>query len=394
LTSLCYIYLIMFKSGHYQSQGSYKAFIPESVNFDLELKDPQIPLLLSEAMRYLGELNAYSELVPDINFFIKMHVAKEATVSSRIEGTKTNIEEAVKNREEISLEKRDDWEEVQNYIKAINYATDRLKTLPLSLRLINEVHKILLSGVWGYSKTPGEIRISQNWISGDGLDINTASFVPPPAYIIGDLLSDLQKYWHNQDLVVPELVKIAITHYQFETIHPYLDGNGRIGRLLITLQLVNSKILSRPALYFSDYLEQNRSSYFDSLDRARKANDIEQWIRFFFSGVAKTARDAKDTLSNVVKLRSEYIDTIEKGVGIRRQANTKMLLPHLFGKPVVSVLEVEKYLSVVTQTANDLVKDLVRLGILSETTGKQKNRSFVLKSYLDLFTDHKRRKNG
>jgi len=384
----------MFKSGHYQSQGSYKAFIPESINFDLELKDPQIPLLLSEAMRYLGELNAYSELVPDINFFIKMHVAKEATVSSRIEGTKTNIEEAVKNREEISLEKRDDWEEVQNYIKAINYATDRLKTLPLSLRLINEVHKILLSGVWGYSKTPGEIRISQNWISGDGLDINTASFVPPPAYIIGDLLSDLQKYWHNQDLVVPELVKIAITHYQFETIHPYLDGNGRIGRLLITLQLVNSKILSRPALYFSDYLEQNRSSYFDSLDRARKANDIEQWIRFFFSGVAKTARDAKDTLSNVVKLRSEYIDTIEKGVGIRRQANTKMLLPHLFGKPVVSVLEVEKYLSVVTQTANDLVKDLVRLGILSETTGKQKNRSFVLKSYLDLFTDHKRRKNG
>lgn len=394
MTSLCYIYLIMFKSGHYQSQGSYKAFIPESVNFDLELKDPQIPLLLSEAMRYLGELNAYSELIPDINFFIKMHVAKEATVSSRIEGTKTNIEEAVKNREEISLEKRDDWEEVQNYIKAINYATDRLKTLPLSLRLINEVHKILLSGVWGYSKTPGEIRISQNWISGDGLDINTASFVPPPAYIIGDLLSDLQKYWHNQDLVVPELVKIAITHYQFETIHPYLDGNGRIGRLLITLQLVNSKILSRPALYFSDYLEQNRSSYFDSLDRARKANDIEQWIRFFFSGVAKTARDAKDTLSNVVKLRSEYIDTIEKGVGIRRQANTKMLLPHLFGKPVVSVLEVEKYLSVVTQTANDLVKDLVRLGILSETTGKQKNRSFVLKSYLDLFTDHKRRKNG
>jgi len=384
----------MFKSGHYQSQGSYKAFIPESINFDLELKDPQIPLLLSEAMRYLGELNAYSELVPDINFFIKMHVAKEATVSSRIEGTKTNIEEAVKNREEISLEKRDDWEEVQNYIKAINYATDRLKTLPLSLRLINEVHKILLSGVRGYSKTPGEIRISQNWISGDGLDINTASFVPPPAYIIGDLLSDLQKYWHNQDLVVPELVKIAITHYQFETIHPYLDGNGRIGRLLITLQLVNSKILSRPALYFSDYLEQNRSSYFDSLDRARKANDIEQWIRFFFSGVAKTARDAKDTLSNVVKLRSEYIDTIEKGVGIRRQANTKMLLPHLFGKPVVSVLEVEKYLSVVTQTANDLVKDLVRLGILSETTGKQKNRSFVLKSYLDLFTDHKRRKNG
>lgn len=383
----------MFKSGKYQSQGSYKAFVPEYINCNLELKDPRITLLLSEAMRYLGELNAYSALVPDIDFFIKMHVAKEATVSSRIEGTKTNIEEVVKAREEISLEKRDDWEEVQNYIKAINYATDRLKDLPLSMRLVDEVHKILLSGVRGFSKTPGEIRISQNWISGSGSDINTASFVPPPAHMIGDLLSDLQKYWHNEDILVPELIRIAVTHYQFETIHPYLDGNGRVGRLLITLQLVNSKILSRPVLYFSDYLEQNRSAYFDALSRVVRTSDIEHWLRFFFSGIAETARDAKETLSKVVKLRSQYIDTIEKGVGIRRQVNAKMLLPHLFGKPVVSVLEVEKYLGVVTQTANDLVKDLVKLGILSETTGKQKNRSFVLKSYLDLFMDHKRSKN-
>jgi Fic family protein len=383
----------MFKAGNYQSQGSYKAFIPEKVNQNIELKDPRIPLLLAEAMRYLGELNAYSQLVPDIDFFIKMHVAKEATISSRIEGTRTDIEDAVKSKEEIGPEDRDDWEEVQNYIKAINYAVGRLKDLPLSLRLVNETHQILLSGVRGYSKTPGEIRKSQNWISGSGIDINTAAFVPPPAPLVPELLSDLQNFWHNKDLLIPDLVRIAITHYQFETIHPYLDGNGRIGRLLITLQLVDSKILKVPALYFSDYLEHNRSSYFDSLDRVRQSNDIEQWVRFFLSGVAETAKDAKDTLSKVVELRADYIDRIEKGIGIRRTANAKALLPHLFAKPIVSVNDVEKTLGVVGQTANVLVDDLVKISLLSEVTGKQKNRIFVLNEYLDLFKDQKRRAN-
>jgi len=384
---------LMFKAGNYQSQGSYKAFIPERINQHIELTDPRVSLLLAEAMRYLGELNAYSQLVPDIDFFIKMHVVKEATISSRIEGTKTNIEEAVKSKEEISLEKRDDWEEVQNYIKAINYAVERLKDLPLSLRLINETHQILLSGVRGYSKTPGEIRKSQNWISGNGMDINAAAFVPPPAPLVSELLSDLQAFWHNKNLLIPDLVRIAISHYQFETIHPYLDGNGRIGRLLITLQLVDAKILKVPALYFSDYLERNRGSYFDSLDRVRQSNDIEQWVRFFLSGVAETAKDARDTLSKVVELRADYIDRIEKGVGIRRTANAKALLPHLFAKPIVSVNDVEKTLGVVGQTANVLVDDLVKIGLLSEITGKQKNRIFVLKEYLDLFRDQKRRAN-
>lgn len=384
----------MFKAGVNQSQGSYKAFIPTKVNQDIQLDDPRIQLLLAEAMQYLGELNAYSHLVPDVDFFIKMHVAKEATISSRIEGTRTDIEEAVKAEEEISIEKRDDWEEVQNYIKAINFAVERLKTLPLSMRLVNETHQILLSGVRGYSKTPGEIRKSQNWISGSGLDINTAAFVPPPAPIVPDLLSDLQKYWHNNDILVPALVRIAITHYQFETIHPYLDGNGRIGRLLITLQLVDSKILSLPALYFSDYLDRNRNSYFDALERVRQTNDIEHWIRFFFSGVAETAKDAKETLSKVVKLRLDYIDRIEKGIGIRRQANAKQLLPHLFAKPIVTVADIENTLGVVTQTANDLARDMVTIGLLSEITGKQKNRIFVLKEYLDLFREDKRSSDG
>ena len=288
-----------FHAGKYQSQGNYKAFVPSKVNLEIKMDDPRIPVLLAEAMRYLGELNAYSQLVPDIDFFIKMHVAKEATISSRIEGTRTDIEEIVQPQEEISLQKRDDWEEVQNYIKAINYAVERLKDLLLSVRLVNETHKILLSGVRGFSKTPGEIRKSQNWISGSGADIKTAAFVPPPAHMVPDLLSDLQYYWHNKKLLTPDLTRIAITHYQFETIHPYLDGNGRIGRLLITLQLVDSKILNRPALYFSEYLERNRSSYFDALDRERQTGDIDHWVRFFFSGVAETAKDAKQTLSKL-----------------------------------------------------------------------------------------------
>lgn len=387
----CYIAVYMFQAGSYRVKDSYKVFVPNPVNKDLKLDDPRIQMLLAESMRYLGELNAYSNLVPDIDFFIKMHVAKEATISSRIEGTKTDIEEAIQSKEEISIEKRDDWEEVQNYIKAINFAVDRLKTLPLSIRLVNETHQILLSGVRGYSKRPGEIRQTQNWISGSGYDINTAAFVPPSADLVPDLLTDLEKLWHNKDLLIPTLINIAITHYQFETIHPYLDGNGRMGRLLITLQLVDSKILNAPVLYFSDYLERNRSSYFDALERVRQSNDIEHWIRFFLSGVAETAKDAKDTLSKVVKLRAEYIERIEKGIGIRRQINAKELLPHLFAKPIITVTDVENSINVVPQTANDLVKDLTTIGLLIEVTGKQKNRIFVLKEYLDLFVDHRRR---
>ena len=211
--------------------------------------------------------------------------------------------------------------------------------------------------------------------------------------MVPDLLSDLQYYWHNKKLLTPDLTRIAITHYQFETIHPYLDGNGRIGRLLITLQLVDSKILNRPALYFSEYLERNRSSYFDALDRVRQTGDIDHWVRFFFSGVAETAKDAKQTLSKVVSLRADYIDRIETGIGIRRQANAKKLLPFLFAKPIVTAAEVEKMLGIVTQTANDLIKDMATIGMFSEITGKQKNRIFVLKEYLDLFRDSKRRKN-
>ena len=302
-------------------------------------------------MRYLGELNAYSILVPDIELFIKMHVAKEATTSSRIEGTRTQIDEVFLPEKEIRPEKRDDWLEVQNYIKAMNFGIRELEKLPISIRLIKETHQVLLSGARGKHKLPGEIRRSQNWIGGS--NPKDAFYIPPHHEELPELLTDLEKFWHNRQLSIPNLIKIAMSHYQFETIHPFLDGNGRIGRLLITLYLVSNGLLTKPALYLSAHLEKHRAAYYDALSHVRKANDLGHWCRFFLQAVISTAEHGKLTFQRILSLRQE---TDKQIVTLGRRAeNGRRLIMYLYGKPSVSVNSVMGILGIKVNPARQLI---------------------------------------
>lgn len=371
-----------FVAGKYRQHRGYRSFTPSFVNCHFAWEDPRITLQIEQTARLLGELNAYAELVPDVDFSIPMSVAKEAANSNRIEGTKTELDEVVLPHEEIAPERREDWYEVQNYIQAMNSAIAKLPELPLSTRLLREAHKILLSGVRGEHRAPGEIRRSQNWIGGSSL--SDAFFVPPPAEEVPELLSDLEKFWHNQSLQIPTLIKIAITHYQFETIHPFLDGNGRCGRLLIVLQLIDARMLDKPVLYMSAFFERNRSSYYDSLSAVRDLNDLEQWIAFFLDGIAATARHGIKTFKAIILLRQEYDEKILK-LGSRPAKNAQKLLRFMYAKPIVSVSTIVKALEMSFSSANRLLKSLTELGVLKEMTGFSRNRLFVLEKYLALF---------
>jgi len=372
-----------FKSGEYKQQFKYKSFSPVSVNHSWEWLDPQINTLLERATKSLGELNAFSLIVPDVDLFIEMHITKEANTSSRIEGTQTRLDEALLEKEFIAPEKRDDWQEVRNYIHAMNSAIKELETLPLSNRLLKAIHAILLQGVRGEHKTPGEFRRSQNWIGGSGLV--DAVFIPPHHDEIPALMSDLEKFWHNDEIEVPHLIRIAISHYQFETIHPFLDGNGRIGRLLITLYLVSNGLLRKPSLYLSDYFEKHKGQYYDALTVVRASSDLIHWIKFFLLAVITTAEKGKETFQEIQKIREDAERRIlELG---KKAKNARKLLTLLYRRPIVSVNDIAEFLDLTHQAANALVKNLVGLELLKEITGYRRNRVFAFGRYLALFLD-------
>lgn len=370
-----------FQAGVWRRRYQYKSFEPVLINQQWSWEDPTINTLLETANRALGELNAFSLIVPDIDLFIEMHVVKEAQTSSRIEGTQTGIDEALMSEEQIHPEKRDDWREVRNYIDAVNMAIAELEHLPLSNRLLKQTHEILMRGVRGEHKQPGEFRTSQNWIGGSNL--TDAVFIPPHPEGVPELMSDLEKFWHNDAITVPHLIRVAISHYQFETIHPFSDGNGRIGRLLIPLYLVSHGLLAKPSLYLSDFFERHRASYYDALMRVRVSNDLIHWIRFFLNGMAETATKGREVFRQILALRTETEHTVLK-LG-KRVVNARQVLNLLYRKPIISAADLEQALSVSTPTANVLIRDFERLQILKEITGQQRGRVYVFERYLQLF---------
>lgn len=370
-----------FKAGSYVNQGSFKSFFPEEINRDWFLDDMEVIELLSQADRQLGRLDMYSEHTPNIDLFISMHVLKEATKSSKIEGTKTNIEEALQDKMEIAEEQQDDWQEVQNYISALNSAINSLDELPLSSRLIKLAHKVLLKGVRGKHKVPGQFRISQNWIG--GATISDATFIPPPHSEVARLMGDLEKFSHNTAIRLPHLLRIALIHYQFETIHPFLDGNGRVGRLLITLYLVEKGILKKPILYLSDFLERNRQLYYDNLMRVRLSNDIRQWFKFFLVGIIETAQGSIETFDNIMKLQKE-VDSKVQGLGARA-SNARMVINQLYLRPLIMVNKVADLTKLSLPSSYKLVSELEQLGILKEITGAKRGKQYWFDDYIKLF---------
>lgn len=369
-------------SGSYKEQYQYKSFMPATVCIDWQISDSSLITLLSEADIKLGELNAFSQLVPNIDFFIMMHVSKEATTSSRIEGTQTNISEVLQKIENINPEKRDDWEEVQNYIKSMNEAIKAMETLPLSNRLLRNTHFTLLQGVRGRHKEPGEFRKSQNWIG--GVSLNDAVFIPPHFDDLPELMSDFEKFLNDDKYLLPHLIRIGIAHYQFETLHPFLDGNGRIGRLLITLYLVSKGLLTKPTLYLSAFFEKNKSLYYDNLTRVRTHNDLTQWLKFFMEGIKQTAESSIETFKSIIKLRQqcEYKDILMLG---RKTKLAQEFLHYLYSNPIVDGQEVSRQLSINPSTVLRLIENFIQLGILKEITGYKRNRVFIFEKYIQLF---------
>lgn len=371
-----------------QQPAGYKAFIPAKFPPEHLIDwDDTLIMLLSKADRAIGSLNAIDQLVPDVNFFIYMYVTKEAALSSQIEGTQATFIDYIKA--EAKLKDKDtpsDVDEIKNYITAMNHGIDRLKTFPLSWRLVREIHSVILKGVRGQHRNPGEFRTSQNWIGGP--TIETAVFVPPPAHQMHEALSDLEKFLHDETTKLPPLIKAGIIHAQFETIHPFLDGNGRMGRLLITFYLYKEQILSCPLLYISEYFKKHRINYYDKLNGYRFNKGTEDWLKYFLEGVREVSDEAVITAQKITKLREEHIRRVS---GMGRNSETALkLLNKLYSTPIVDSGIASK-ITGVSSKANilQLIEKFVKADILFEMTGKERNRKFIYRDYIRQFSHEK-----
>lgn len=371
-----------FQPGQFHQQFRYRSFAPVEINGPWTWEAPEIHQLLAEANRHLGELNGLSLIVPDVDRFIQMHVVKEAQTSSRIEGTQTEMDEALEDDpNEIDPEKRDDWQEVRNYVAAMNEALASLEKLPLSNRLLCDAHATLLKGVRGEGKTPGEFRRSQNWIG--GATLADAVFIPPHHEEVPRLMGDLEAFWHNETIFVPELIRIAISHYQFETIHPFLDGNGRIGRLLIALYLVSKGLLHRPCLYISDHLEKHRAAYYDALTAVRTRGDLAGWVKFFLVAINETAKKGVRTFQAIHQLRERT--AVQMRTLGKRAPNASRVVDSLYQRPITTGAALATRLGLSTATIDRILADLLQLGTIAEMTGQRRNRVFYFREYYHLF---------
>ena len=377
-----------FRAGRYIRQATgYRAFIPAALPPTPPVQiSGGIQRLLSEADRALGRLDGSIQTLPNPDLFVFMYVRKEAVLSSQIEGTQSSLNDLLAAEASIlSPEQPKDVDEVINYVRAMNYGLARLHELPLSVRLIREIHAELLRGVRGALLTPGELRRSQNWIGPSGCTLMDAAFVPPPPEEVPSALSDMERFLHTPtDL--PALLQIGLAHVQFETIHPFLDGNGRVGRLLIAFFLCERGILQKPVLYLSHYFKKHRTAYYEHLQAVRDTGDWERWLIFFLRGVIEVSGQATETARRILALREEHRGAVTAHLA-RAAANGHRVLEHLYERPIVSVSDIQTLLGGTYPAASNVVSRLTKLGILREITGYRRNRLFQYESYIQIFSE-------
>ncbi|MBD8922563.1 Fic family protein [bacterium] len=370
-----------YKAGNYINVNDYKSFIPSNINCEWTWEDSEINYLLSKAYLEIGNLNGFALQVPNIDLYIQMHVKVEANKSSKMEGTRTTIDEELLEVEDVSPENRDDWQEVNNYVTAINYGFKRLVEMPISSRFIKELHERLMYKVRGENKDPGQFRKSQNWIGGSRP--SNALYVPPVPDKIYDCISDLEKFINNDNIKTPELIKIAMIHYQFEAIHPFLDGNGRTGRILIPIYMISKNLISKPYFYISDYIEENKTAYYDFLSRVRSHNDMIAWIKFFLEATISTAINARLKFEKVVEFTKNMDKKILDIQG--NPSNIRKILDILYTTPRISRKSLMNKTGLKSSTYNNIINSMLKNNILDEDTGFSRNQILVFTNYINLF---------